>query len=306
MVAIVVQCNPAHFTGLHMQFLTRCVLSAAALTVSASAFAALPEPGLWAIDSEVNGKPGRGIQIDRQGGETVIASYFGYRADGAAVFYQAVGKITDGKTFNADLIEYKGGTAIGGAVKDASEATTIGKIQITLDSDTSGSVTLPGEKSAAFSRYVYEDLQQRLNNLFLVSNFNGSTHSAPEGMASLSIEALGNQLKIRISMLGKEHEGYRLYSGDLVRKGSGFYSIGHVEDFPANAGPPASKVAMTFENLTVNDVGVLSTNFTQSDASGSWKGEGTLLGKCYAMPSDAVISTPPEPCLAQHLGLTQR
>ncbi|QNN58251.1 hypothetical protein H9K76_05210 [Diaphorobacter ruginosibacter] len=141
-----------------MLILKRCILSAAALTVSASAIAALPDPGLWAIDGEMNGKPGRGIQIDRQGGETVIASYFGYRADGTAVFYQAVGKITDGKTFNANLIEYKGGTVIGGSVEDATEAKTIGPIQAVFNTDSSGSVTLPGTKPQAFIRLAHSSL----------------------------------------------------------------------------------------------------------------------------------------------------
>lgn len=39
-----------------MHILKHCILSTAALTVTASAIAALPDAGLWAIDGEVNGK----------------------------------------------------------------------------------------------------------------------------------------------------------------------------------------------------------------------------------------------------------
>ncbi len=55
----------------------RAALAAMALAVGAPAFAILPQQGMWSIGSEVNGKPGRGIQLDRQGGDYLILTYFG-------------------------------------------------------------------------------------------------------------------------------------------------------------------------------------------------------------------------------------
>ena len=106
------------------------------------AVAALPQPGMWSIDAELNGKPGRGIQIDRQDGNVVIATYFGYRPDGSATFYQAVGNIEDGKTFSAPLIEYKNGNPLGthSSTQSGEISQNMGDIQMVFDSEATGQV----------------------------------------------------------------------------------------------------------------------------------------------------------------------
>ncbi|CAM4010036.1 hypothetical protein [Paracidovorax anthurii] len=73
-----------------------------------------PEPGMWAFDGEMNGKPGRSLQIDMQNGRAMIVSYLGYRSDGSAVFLQASGlRAVDSSSFQGTLEEFRNGPAIG-------------------------------------------------------------------------------------------------------------------------------------------------------------------------------------------------
>ena len=46
-------------------------------TASRAALSDLPQPALWAISAEVNGKPGRGIQLDCQSSNPTVVSYHG-------------------------------------------------------------------------------------------------------------------------------------------------------------------------------------------------------------------------------------
>lgn len=283
-----------------MLILKRCILSAAALTVSASSIAALPDPGLWAIDSEVNGKPGRGIQIDRQGGETIIASYYGYRADGTAVFYQAVGKITDGKTFNANLIEYKGGTVIGGSVKDAAEAKTLGPMQAVFNTDSSGSVTLPGEQSKAFSRYAYEDHRQRLNNDFLVTGITYSNVTEPVIRRYMTFRVDGKRLSISYH----DHDKCE-FKGELIAYGGGYTSDGAIicdTDTVISALIPRYD---RFENLRVDSNGVLTGIHRTGISANDLSTETQLLGTCVN-PLNVIspLSQTLEACHPWQLGLT--
>lgn len=81
------------------RFARSAVFSALVSCLAAPAMAALPDSGMWTIDGELNGKPGRGIQIDRQSGLNVIVTYYGYRTDGSALFLQAAGQLKDEKIF---------------------------------------------------------------------------------------------------------------------------------------------------------------------------------------------------------------
>ena len=56
-----------------------------------------PLNGLWAIDSESNGQPGRGFQIEERGGLLVL-TFYGYSASGSASWYLAAGTMS-GSTF---------------------------------------------------------------------------------------------------------------------------------------------------------------------------------------------------------------
>ena len=192
-------------------------------TASTAALADLPQPGLWAISTEVNGKPGRGIQIDRQGSNLLVVSYYGYRNDGSATFAQAVGKVADDdKTFTADLKEYKNGPAIGGAVTSGELATLIGTLQMEFDTATSGSISLPGEKKQAFSRFTFEDLRHRLNANFYVTRvaLHDTVFTTAQGTSTF--KQSGDQLEFT---LNDQHEKCS-FKGDLTPHGDGFTSMG--------------------------------------------------------------------------------
>ena len=61
-------------------------LAALGAIVSLSAHAFTPVSGTWIINSELNGKPGRGLAIDVQNG-TVVMQVYGYESNGAPTFY---------------------------------------------------------------------------------------------------------------------------------------------------------------------------------------------------------------------------
>lgn len=115
--------------------------------INASAWAFMPVIGLWNIEAEMNGQPGRGMMIEVRN-ESLFLTYFGYRSDGSSVKYNASGPLVN-HTFTGDLIEYQGGTVIGGAYKPASLGGTIGTVTLSFTSGTHGTLTLPGESPKA-------------------------------------------------------------------------------------------------------------------------------------------------------------
>lgn len=160
-------------------------------------YAAMPQSGLWGIDIERSGQTGRGIQIDRQDGKTIIASYYGYRSDGSSAFYMAVGKIEDGSTVTADLIEYKNGTALGGVIRIGEVEKNIGKVTFEFTTPSVGFVTLPGEIRKSFSPIVYEDKRVRLNNTFrVVSNQSLAYGSSTDEQQNYQFKISGEDIQI--------------------------------------------------------------------------------------------------------------
>lgn len=123
---------------------------AAALCISSSAWAFMPAPGIWGIDAENTGAPGRGFQIEAQN-DVVFFTYFGYHADGSNAFYYAAGPITN-NVFTGDLLDIQGGTALGGTFKPASVNSALGQMTLSFTSGQHGTLTLPGEPPKAVSK----------------------------------------------------------------------------------------------------------------------------------------------------------
>jgi hypothetical protein len=113
--------------------------------------AVTPTTGLWAIDAEVNGQPGRGFTIEVING-TLVLTVFGYDGSGSDAFYQAAGSLS-GSTFSAPLNYYRNGTALGGTFKSASLAGTAGTVTMSFSDANHGTITLPGESAKAFSKF---------------------------------------------------------------------------------------------------------------------------------------------------------
>lgn len=133
--------------------LVRSCICAAVVTVSMAADAFMPAAGVWTIDSEENGKPGRGFQLDVENG-VAIFYYNGYRSDGSSVFYMAFGPINN-SVFVAPLREYRGGTVMGGVRRDAVDAGSPGNVSIAFSSGMRGQITFPGEQAKSISKFNY-------------------------------------------------------------------------------------------------------------------------------------------------------
>ncbi|GAB2483895.1 hypothetical protein GCM10027082_38500 [Comamonas humi] len=235
-----------------MDVFKRYAIGSAALFFSLGSLAALPQTGMWGINSELNGKPGRGIQIDRQGGETIIASYYGYRVDGSAVFYQAVGQIKDGSIVTADLVEYKNGTALAGNIRTGEVAEIIGQVRFEFDTPSSGYVTLPGETRKSFSPIIYEDKRAQLNHSFRVASTQMlSQANAGFGMQNYQINVQGDAVKIRLGTPSFTCT----FNGDLVRTGATF-SI--VADGGCVASGGISTAKKRYTDIQVDESGRLS------------------------------------------------
>lgn len=143
--------------------------------VSTSAWALMPANGIWQIDSEANGQPGRGFTINVEN-EVMFFTYYGYRADGTSLFYIAAGPVVN-NTFTADLLNVQGGTVLGDAYKPATLIASPGKVTLTFTSGKRGTMTLPGESLKAISKYSfgYEDGPDGLLGTWLITSTVGTT-----------------------------------------------------------------------------------------------------------------------------------
>lgn len=109
--------------------------------------------GLWAVESEINGQPGRGLQIETQNGVMVVTVY-GYDAAGKGTFYLASGSLAN-DAFSAPLKTYRGGRSFGGVMRSATEAGTAGTLSLKFTSDTGGEVTFPGESPKRIRKFTW-------------------------------------------------------------------------------------------------------------------------------------------------------
>lgn len=131
----------------------KIILLLAALVFSSWSHAVTPVAGLWAIDSENNGQPGRGFQIDVQY-ETMLLTFFGYNPDGSAQWYLSTGALTN-SAFTGSLAKYERGTSFGAPLVPAVSAGNAGSVTISFSDTTHGLITLPGEAPKAISRFLF-------------------------------------------------------------------------------------------------------------------------------------------------------
>lgn len=244
--------------------LTRAAAAALAFAAAVPASAILPQQGMWSIGSEANGKPGRGIQLDRQGGDYLVLTYIGYRPDGSSMFLQASGKLADGMFFSGDLIEYKNGRFMGGAARDGEVAQNAGLVSVKFDTTSSGTVALPGEAPQKFSRYQYEDHIARLNHGFEYRSYRGNSRHYVQTAATIRAEPD----RFTMSELTPTTSGTTecRYTGDLRPSGESFTSSGTVA-----CSAPASTAATPFRyelvDLKVDERGMFSARLYVSSMS---------------------------------------
>mgnify|MGYP001812550965 CR=1 FL=1 len=114
-----------------------------------------PMSGLWIIDQENNGNPGRGFQLDAQN-NTLVLTFYGYEGSGDAMWWLAAGSLTVGSNqITMDLGAYEGGMAFGDPLKDATYLGPDGKVTIRFDSISSGQICLPDEPCKSISPFNF-------------------------------------------------------------------------------------------------------------------------------------------------------
>lgn len=246
------------------RFVRSVVFSALVSCLAAPAMAALPDSGMWAIEGELNGKPGRGIQIDRQSELNVIVTYYGYRTDGSALFLQAAGQLKDEKIFDGELTEYQGGRVLGGPAQNGEVVQFVGPVRIVFDTETSASITLHGEATQLMKRFRFEDHLSRLTE---------------HGFSYLTTQAMVYKAKPRsifvyakngIFRMNEVFENGRIcsYECNFEMSGPSLNSAGGVscEDPSSRPGISSYKI----ENLRVDDYSVLTgrVNWSGWDSAG--------------------------------------
>ncbi len=184
------------------------------------------QTGMWSFDDELNGRPGRSLQIDNlPGSGALVVSYLGYRADGSSLFLQGSAPVDmiQVRNYEIPLKEFRNGPVIGGAVTPGQEAASVGTAQLVLNSPTTGTITLPGDTPRRISRYRYEDHTVRFDKAF-----EGRGYSSPYPASdSIDIDLVARDGVFRMDTIAMgaykncQYRGtYNLAGDGLVTSGS--------------------------------------------------------------------------------------
>lgn len=112
-----------------------------------------PENGLWVINEENNGQPGRGFQIEQHGG-ALILTYFGYGQDGENLWALSTGEMS-GNGYSGSMDRYRNGSVLGGSYAPASTAGSAGQVSVNFTSPTTGTITFPGETTKTIGKFSW-------------------------------------------------------------------------------------------------------------------------------------------------------
>ncbi|WP_198969890.1 hypothetical protein [Xylophilus sp. ASV27] len=127
--------------------------AAASVLVAGVAHAFVPQAGTWAVTSELNGQPGRGMTVDVQNGVLALTMY-AYDSSGKGTFYQATGPIVGNKV-SADLLQFEGGRYFGSGPRSGTQKGNAGRMTVRFVDGVSGFITFPGEQEVAISRFNF-------------------------------------------------------------------------------------------------------------------------------------------------------
>lgn len=259
------------------------------LAISSSAWAFMPATGIWGVDSEDNGLPGRGFQIEVEN-EIVVFTYFGYRADGSSVFYYAAGPI-ENNTFTASLLDLRDGTSFGTAYKSASLLNPAGTVTVNFTSGKHGFIALPGESQRAISKRPFgyadgpdgllgqwllttivdgapfSDMKTLTTKLSATSTGNGVVSTASDDMGcefQVSGELIGMMFCVDVPLTINADMYVFKFSGD---RGTGvsFWVTAMNEDTPTNSSPIYEAHALRIATKTGAKTGL--NDGTQSSIS---------------------------------------
>lgn len=254
-----------------------------------AAAGAEPEPGMWAFDGEQNGKPGRGLQIDTQEGQGMVVSYVGYRSNGSSLFLQASGLRPAGSTaFTGTLQEFRNGPVIGGSTGNGEPAASLGTIQLSFDTPTSGTVTLPGDVPRRISRLTYQTRWNEPTKQYLMLPTAGFEQEYDIQLAQ------GN---FRLSQTSTRDGTLCTYAGPYQTRGAGIEGEGTKLCTDAT-GTQRSK-AIRIERFSIDSYGLFSGTVLSEDGpeflSGSCYYQAVFLGgypACLTVRRDEVVVQP--------------
>jgi|SRR6185437_10994859 len=135
--------------------LTKQLAALIALLLGASFAHALvtPQPGLWGVDAENTGQPGRGFTIDVEY-NVLVLTFYGYNADGTPQWYLSAGPLTD-SGFSGSLDKYANGTTLGATYAPAQHIGNAGNVVLVFTDSMHGTITLPGEAAKPISRLIF-------------------------------------------------------------------------------------------------------------------------------------------------------
>lgn len=145
-----------------------------------------PRAGAWAFDPELNGQPGRGMQIDVQG-ETLVMTMYGYDSAGRGTFYLTAGQLVD-NTFSGDMLFYSDGKTFGGMNRDAVLGGSAGIVTMLFVDGTRGVITLPGEPAKSISKLRFgfvDEPDALLGDWYQISLVGAGTESSRMNLVDL-------------------------------------------------------------------------------------------------------------------------
>jgi hypothetical protein len=129
-----------------------------------------PQAGVWIVQSELDGKPGRGMGIDVQN-DIFVMQMYAYESSGQPTFYLAVGPMVNNEV-TTSLNRYVGGRYFGGPARSGTQEKTVGQVKMRFTSGVTGYATFPGEPEVAIIRgnFGYAAVQSSLKGVWSLTS----------------------------------------------------------------------------------------------------------------------------------------
>lgn len=123
----------------------------------------VPEAGMWIIDSENTGNPGRGMSIDLQA-NTLVMQLYGYKADGKSTFHIGSGTYAASESV-VRLLKVRGGRYFGSGALSGADDGNDGDALVRFSSPTTGQIRLPGEQWVSMQKFTVGSVAPALESL---------------------------------------------------------------------------------------------------------------------------------------------
>lgn len=179
----------------------------------------MPQAGTWVVNSEVDGRPGRGLALDVQN-NTFVLQMYAYEASGQPTFYLAVGPLSN-NSGSADLQRFTGGRYLGSGAMSGTLDKVVGRMNLRFTSGVTGFIQLPGEGEVAISRFNfgYGAVPSSLMGIWSFSSMGSAGLNADVVSLTVLTSATsnGNGLVMSSSgLFGCEHQVRGSFAGGVI------------------------------------------------------------------------------------------